>query len=267
MPHITINLLPEDIPQPPMYFRTASACYPQSNIHYPEGSQKFYQILLVLSGTGTLLCQGKQYTLTPGCAFFTAQGQASEYRDRGGLTTAFLTARGDAFPALLQHYGISSFLFAQKVNTEKYLSGIQAIIQEYYTHKRAWRLSAMTYSFYVDFFEEQTGAPPTPLEQICLYIEAHFATKLTLPALAAVGGISVSKLCHDFRKAYGCTVFAYILNLRLTYGRKYLQTTRDARTKDAALFCGFQDVGYFCKAYKKKFGETPSASGHNRKDP
>lgn len=258
MSHFTINLLPEDFRKPPVYFYTASSSFVQHTMVYPEGTQNFYQILLVVSGTGVLHCCGKRYPLRQGSAFFTAEGFPSEYVDTGGLTTAFLTARGTALPALLKHYDCGPFLFAEHVNQEKYISGINQIIREYYEHKREGQLSALVYSFFVDFFEDQTDSPISAAEQTALFLEKHFTQKLTLPQLAALSGISVSKLCHDFKKTFGCTIFEYILNLRLTYARSFLKASREARTKDAALSCGFEDISYFCRAYKKKFGKSPS---------
>jgi len=258
MSQLTINLLPDGVPVPPVYFYTASSHFPQADMGYAPGAQTFYQILLVLEGTGVLRCQGNSYPLKRGCAFFTAQGCPSEYRNTGGLVTAFLTARGSALPGLLAHYGCGDFCFTDRINPEEYLSGIQRIILEYYDRKREGQLSAYVYSFFVDFLEHWSGTPLSPLEQITLFIERNFTRKLTLEQLAAVSGISVSKLCHDFRKHCGCTVFTYILNLRLTYARSFLQASRESRTKDAAIRCGFEDISYFCRAYKKKFGRTPA---------
>lgn len=258
MSQLTINLLPDGIPVPPVYFYTASDYFPQADMGYAPGAQNFYQILLVLAGTGILRCRGNSYPLKRGCAFFTAQGCPSEYRNTGGLVTAFLTARGSAMPELLAHYGCGEFLFTDRASPDKYLPAIRHIIREYYDRKREGQLSSYVYSFFVDFLEQFSGTPLSPLEQTALFIERHFTQKLTLPQLAAVSGISVSKLCHDFKKQYGCTVFTYILNLRLTYARSFLRVSREARTKDAAIGCGFEDISYFCKAYKKKFGRTPA---------
>ena len=32
----------------------------------------------------------------------------------------------------------------------------------------------------------------------------------------------------------------------------------DCTTAEAAYACGFENVGYFCRAYKKEIGQTPS---------
>ena len=258
MDPITINLIPEGNQMPPIYFHTASAYFPQRTMVYQEGASDFHQILLVLSGTGILHCNGTDYPLMRGCAFFTASGYPCEYENTGGLITAFLTAKGTSMSQLLAYYGGKSFLFSDHTNVDAFLSHIQAIIKEYYEHKREGKLSAMTYNFFIDFFEQQQETSIAPLAQTCLYIERHFAEKLNLEQLASINQCSVSKLCHDFKAAYGCSIFQYILNLRLNYAQSFMRSSRDVRTKDAALSCGFEDVSYFCKAFKKKFGKSPA---------
>ena len=69
--------------------------------------------------------------------------------------------------------------------------------------------------------------------------------------------MSVSKLCHDFKKKYNYSVVEYILNLKLSYARNYMFMTPNSRTADVAYLCGFNDVGYFCRRYKKRYGKTP----------
>jgi len=255
---LTLNLLPQGLPVPPLYFHTASSRFPQPTMRYGPGEQGFHQILLVVSGTGLLRCGGNTYPLERGCAFFTAQGYPSEYENTGGLITAFLTVRGEAMDSLLRYYGCGAFLFTRYASVEEMTARIQQIAREYYDHKCEGRLSAYAYSFCVDFFEQQKEARLTCAEQVGLYLERNFSQKITLDSLAKMNSISVSKLCHDFKSHYGCTIFAYLLHLRLTYARSLLRTSSETRTKDAAHACGFEDISYFCKAYKKKFGKSPA---------
>lgn len=258
MDTITINILPENFTPLPIYFYTACGKYNQETMNRPAGSQDFHQILIVLSGKGILKHDGKTYELKKGSAFFTAQGVASKYINIDGLITAFLTARGDGMEQILKHFNCGSFLFYESVNTEKYTADINKIIKEYYEHKRESILSALTYSFYIDFFDQLNENSLEILDKTVLYIEKNFAKKLTLSKLAEINQSSVSKLCHDFKNKYGCTVFQHILNLRLTYAYNLLANKSNIKTKDAAATCGFDDVSYFCRAYKNKFGINPS---------
>lgn len=255
---ITINLLSDQENKLPICFHTACADFHQSNMRYAAGQQQFHQILLVLSGTGIVRSCGRELPLKRGCAFYTAVGTESEYINTGNLKTAFVTATGPLLTSLVSYYTNEQFLYTDKLHTESTVNSIQNIISEYYAHKRQGHLSSMVYSFFTDYFEQLHSPALTCPERIGLYIERTFTQKLTLESLAQQHGISVSKLCHDFKAAYGCSVFVYILHFRLTYARRLLQTSPDISIKQAALACGFEDVSYFCKAYKQKFDTTPS---------
>lgn len=258
MESITINILPENFKPLPINFHTASSRYKQMTMEYQAGKQNFYQILIVVEGKGILQYRNETYELKRGCAFFTAEGVPSKYINTGGLITAFLTAKGDGFSQMLNHFECNDFLFYESVNVEKALSDIDKIIHEYYEYKRESILSALTYSFFTEFFEQQQENSFAPLDKTALYIEKNFTKKLTLSELAEINESSVSKLCHDFKSKYGCTVFQQILNLRLTYAHNLLITNSNTKTKDAAIACGFDDISYFCRAYKNKFGTSPS---------
>ncbi len=252
-----INYLPENSKPLPINFHTVSSFYKQSSICRPYGQKLFHQILFILEGAGEVKCGGKRYELKKGSAFFSSKKIPIEYTNNGGLISAFLTADGPAIEALCEYYGYGDFFFIEHVNLDKYISKIEQIISEYYEKKRESVLSGMVYSFYLDFFEENREPYIDLIDRIALYIEKNYTEKLSLDMLAEKFGISVSTLCHDFKRKFGCTVFEHILNLRLTYARNYLLTVPSSTSTDAARSCGFEDICYFCRAYKKKFGKSP----------
>lgn len=255
---ITINILPENFKPLPVIFDTASAYLRQGTMEYTEDKQYFYQILFVLDGKGTVYCNGEKHKLKRGCAFFTAANTESKYTDDdNGLITAFLTVTGDGMPQILEHFACPNFKFFPSVDVEKYVQKINEIISEYYKTKNESIISALAYSFYITFFENQQENTVISLDKTALYIEKNFNKKLSLDELAEINRTSVSKLCHDFKRKYGCTVFEYLLNLRLNYAYNLLNSVSNIKTKDVATACGFDDASYFCRCYKRKFGITP----------
>jgi AraC-like DNA-binding protein len=252
--------LPEEVGPLPIPFYTVCDHYQQETMRRPNGASAFHQILLVLDGTGILKCKGKTYPLKRGCAFFTAKSMPADYYNTGGLITAFLTFNGAVVENIMQYYGIDGFLFYESSDIPQYLAQIHNLIREYDTARREGVLSAYTYSFVMDFFEEQKNTSIDLMDKIAGIIEKNYACKLTLAQLAGAEGISVSKLCHDFQKKYNCTVFQYILNLRLLHAQMLLVSQPEMLIKDVALACGFDDISYFCRAYKTRFGQNPSTA-------
>lgn len=247
----------------PITFVTACDNYNQESIKRPLGIPDSHQILFVLEGNGTLFCNNKRYKLKKGCAFFTALGVPSEYVNTGGLVTAFVTLRGKIVREVMENYNCNGFLFREDVDTEKYLSLIKKIISEYYDRKREGRLSSLTYSFFVEFFEDSMFRLDSFEDKVSLYLERNFTKKITLEEIASLHKVSVSKLCHDFKKKKGITVFEYLLELRLTYARNLTLNYPNIKIVEIALSSGFDDVSYFCRKYKQKFLKTPS---QDRKD-
>ena len=123
-------------------------------------------------------------------------------------------------------------------------------------------VSVITSIFFCKFFDS-ASQPLNLCQQIALYLEKHFTEKLSLEEIAAAFGISVSKLCHDFKKTFHYTVISYLLDLKLTYARNLFLSNTAAKIREVSFACGFEDVSYFCKAYKAKFGLTPTADRKN----
>ena len=218
----------------------------------------FHQILLVLDGKGTLYCNGKSYTLQKGCAFFTSSYTPVEYVNNGGLISAYLTVTGSAVAELAESFASDGLLFFENTNIQKFISLIKQIIFSYHFDCNQGALSVLAYSFFVEFLSQQNSNAPEWLNETVKYINLHFHEKLTLAELANLSFISVSKLCHNFKKAYSVSVFEYIMDVRLQHARATLLAFPDTMIKDVAEQCGFFDVGYFCKMYRKKYGKTPS---------
>ena len=239
--------------------RPFSACanYEQEWVARPAGIKLFHQILFVLDGEGILHAEGKTYKLKKGSAFFTSKTCPNEYANRGKLITAFLTVDGSGIDSLISHYGNKDFIFAESVNVEKYLSYVNQILNEYSNHRREALISALSYSMFCDFFAESVEIGKSENDKVLHFIENHFTEKITLEEIAKSADISVSKLCHNFKSRHGCTVFEYILDLRLGNARSLIMSETSLQIKAVASAFGFEDVSYFCRAYKKKFGKTP----------
>ena len=256
MSAFTYNLNADDEAVFPISFHTACAHHVQESVRRSSGAS-IDQILLVLEGSGTLNCQGQSYNLKAGSAFFVGRGCPVEYLDDGGLVSAFITFKGQAVDSILDFYGCDGFLYREGYHVQRYTDKINEMIELYYNGKSRGRLSAKVYAFVIEFFEGRKNKS-TPADDVAAYIQQNFGKKLTVSELAGVANCCVSKLCQDFKKQYGCSAIEYLLDVRLRYARDMLSNDPDVAVKTAALSCGFEDVSYFCRAYKKKFGVTPT---------
>lgn len=241
----------------PIRFTTVGKDHKQEYINNRNGF-KVYQILIIQDGHGIVKCNGEVHELSKGSAFLNFPHIPVEYINKGGLVTAFITAQGSALRQLSDYFNEHKFIYRSDINTDKYIKSIDGIIKEYREYRRQSVLSKLTYSLFVDFFEESQVNDFTIADKAALYIEKHFHEKITLQAIASIYKISVSKLCHDFKASKNCTVFDYILNMRLSYAQNLLLSFPSLTIKEISVQCGFEDVSYFCKAFKEMYNLTPS---------
>lgn len=256
MIRFTLNTGIQDALIYPIAFYSASEYYEQETV---QGRVLlFHQLLLVLDGKGTLIHNGKRYPLQKGCAFFTKSYTPVDYINEDGLISAFLTVKGPAIDSLAKNMTESGLLFKENVNVEKYVSLIQRLLYDYRNGCDQGTLSVQAYSIFVDFLSQRNSDAPKWLIDTVKYINLNLDKKLTLAELANLSFVSVSKLCHDFKKAYSVSVFEYIMNVRLQHARALFLASPDIMTKDVAELCGFFDTGYFCRMYRRKYGKSPS---------
>ena len=78
-----------------------------------------------------------------------------------------------------------------------------------------------------------------------------------LPNLAGEVGMSHARLTRGFKKLYGCTVFEYLRNERLNYGRALLEENRLSITA-LAFEAGFSSSSHFAAAFRRSYGVSPS---------
>ena len=89
------------------------------------------------------------------------------------------------------------------------------------------------------------------------YIKKHFREHLTIDEIAAHTGYSKFYFCHCFKELTGSTLGAYINKYRSDYAYTLLTHT-DMSIGSIAAECGFEDVSYFTKVFKKNVGVLPS---------
>lgn len=123
-------------------------------------------------------------------------------------------------------------------------------------------LNYLTYNF--DFLRWGYGTTPFTeklverLKQIADLTSSDIEVQMRLKELAAETGVSLQHLSYDIKNKFGLTFQELLYYGRCAHAAKLLLGT-DRRIIDIALECGFSDVKYFIKHFRKNFQYTPSA--------
>ena len=101
-----------------------------------------------------------------------------------------------------------------------------------------------------------TGTKRQNLQEIKDYLDAHFAEKITLDALAERFYIKKFYLTRVFKEQFGQTVTGYLMQQRITQAKRLLRFS-DKSIETIAQECGMNDANYFSRMFKKVEGVTP----------
>jgi len=94
------------------------------------------------------------------------------------------------------------------------------------------------------------------IKQGIIYIREHFTESLDVETIAAHAGFSRYYFSRQFKEITGMTVMKYVEFLRCRQAKEMLM--EGASVSKAALECGFTDLSYFTKVFKRQYGILPS---------
>jgi YesN/AraC family two-component response regulator len=87
------------------------------------------------------------------------------------------------------------------------------------------------------------------------YVQAYFTDDISLIDCAKHVGISSYYLSHIFKNKTGQTFVEYLSMVRMIEAKK-LSANRNLTIKDIAERCGYFNITYFCKVFKRFTGKT-----------
>lgn len=88
------------------------------------------------------------------------------------------------------------------------------------------------------------------------YIEQNFDREITLEKLAALSYMSVTNFRREWKKKYPEAPMQYRDSIRIYYAKEYLKSGY-YNVSQVAQKCGFDDISYFIRFFKKQTGITP----------
>ncbi len=88
------------------------------------------------------------------------------------------------------------------------------------------------------------------------YIYSHLDEKLDRDMLAARVYLSPDYLSHCFKQQTGLSLTNYIIEERIQEAKRLL-SDKHKNIRDIAIACGFQNISYFTRQFKKSTGMTP----------
>lgn len=108
------------------------------------------------------------------------------------------------------------------------------------------------------------GLATWQLRRVTEYLAARFAEDIKLEELARLTGLSVFHFARAFKRTTGVSPHAYLVELRVEYARRLLETT-DRTVTEIAFEVGYESSQSLARVFVNKTGLSPSAYRRDRR--
>ena len=107
-------------------------------------------------------------------------------------------------------------------------------------------------------FSQLSNEHTSKLKAVLEFIEQHYADPLSVADLASVCCFSEYHFMRFFKKYMGESAMEYVRNVRLAKAAELIEQGAQS-SLEVSLSCGFNNLSYFHREFKEKYGMTPGA--------
>lgn len=95
------------------------------------------------------------------------------------------------------------------------------------------------------------------IKSVAIYIQKHFNEPLDNKSLAEKMHYHPNYLSAEFKRCIGTPIHRYLLETRILKASAFIESGYD-NLNEVAVMCGFSDVNYFIRYFKKIMGVSPA---------
>ncbi len=211
--------------------------------------RNFTLIHYIISGTGILHLEGREYTVKAGEAFLIPPGEVSIYTSSKDdpwvyRWIGFNGALSEKFLSLPRVFTTTSGAFEK----------IGEIIRQ--RDMLEYRLCAALFELYSDLFSGKKKNNHY-VRRVCDFINTSYMQPISVEMIAESMNLDRRYLTRIFKERMGQTMQEYIISVRLEAARESL--LGGASVSEAAMLCGYADECNFSKMFKRRYGISPGA--------
>jgi len=227
--------------------------YSPQTMNFVAHDRKNHIIGIQLSGSAEHIFEDHHFVLRENCIYFF--NQAEDYRVN-------VAEKGVAFSIHFTTYEpIAMRSFCVKVKEPGNIVRLLEKIEYQFGLKSMCSAKIMSdlyklFSEFEDIYFKKYRANDARIQAAKEYMNLHFKEKDCILKAAELYGVSKRRFNDVFKENFQITPNQYIINNKISLARKLLASSVLA-VSDIAELCGFSDVYYFSKTFKKETGQTP----------
>lgn len=237
---------------------------PTLNWEITEDLTKFTDVTYVLDGEAVYYINGTPYTVHAGDLLCIPSGSV-----RKAHTFSDRLIESQCMNFLIHTFDGSSlslpFPLITKIGHHPELAPFFHEIQKawlsrepgYKFHVQAYLMLILERLYQIIIYSDSGKVDDPRIMKVINYITSHYSQPLSLKDAAAHVHLSPMYFGNLFKQQTGMTFRQYLTSVRLNQAENML-LSGEYNVSEAAALCGFSDIFYFSKTYKKEKGVSPS---------
>lgn len=224
---------------------------------YPLHAHDYYEMEIILSGTGRQTVNGREMLLHRGVVYLLSPGDFHEILEAEDIRL-YNVAFNESFLSaeeLLELFG--TFPYCGEVGEERWdrlIGAAELLTRE---SERSLGRPLIRYLFRLCTDGVKPTEPLTPIRRAILFVESHFREDPSLAEAARVACLSPVYFGSRFRAETGTTYVEYLNACKLACAKMLL---RSGQTVTEACFrAGFGSLSGFLYTFKRVEGTSPAA--------
>lgn len=243
----------------PFLTRTKDTCSKESNWH------EEFEVHLYCGGEGVVLLDGECFPVGSGDMICIDSGCIHRTQTESKVCFHCLIVRADFCKSV--GFSLDELRFVPLVNDEEAKKLFERLLSLYQTENGVARTAKLVAALLdlLAYLQENCLADKSPVSQresyqsvkaAILYIRKNYANKLSLDEIAKAAYENKFALTRKFKRATGKTVVQYVNEHRIGQVKELL--ANGETISDAAYACGFNNLSFFTKIFKRCAGRLPS---------
>ena len=234
-----------------------------------RGKSEFAVLQYTVEGEGALVYEGEYTALVPGTLMLVTIPHDHVYRlpeTSPSWRFLFVTATGSEFlriaHGILKVHGPVLTLGGDSRTVRSLARLIEDAFHDMEI-RSPFALSAQIYGLAMTLLDELTpegGTEDLPqwIDRVRNYCRERLGESPDIGELAGISGLSRYHFTREFSRYLGTSPRRYLEHLRIRTATRLLHDS-DLTVKEITARCGFHDVNYFCRVFRRLTGLSPGA--------
>lgn len=246
------------------------------NEDFPLHWHDFFEIEIIVGGSGTQILNGQEYPLGSGCIYMLSPTDFHEVKTREGIELYNLMFHEsmlseEFLQAISAESGDKIFYFNNSELAE--IIAMCDIIEAEYKNNKKYKsefLRSMLECFLIVIlrklkFSDSPAEKRTEqhIQKAILYTQLHFKENPSLKEAAKTVSLNPNYFSQKFKETTGKTYTEYLTGLKISYAKKILRSSNLSVT-EVCFACGFSSLSNFMKVFRERTGISPAMYAKKR---